>query len=131
MEKIDSFSKILPVDEKYDLYTQIRRSSKGLTGNIPEGYGRYHYLDSLPYYSIARSELNETLANLINARVLEYITQPDFESLYQLIRHNEKTLNGFISPVRRQWVGAQEYGDKRIHETSAGSDVTLFKEESE
>jgi four helix bundle protein len=50
-----------------------------VTGNIAEAYGRYYYLDSLHYYSIARGELNETLARLIDARVLEYVNQTDFE----------------------------------------------------
>jgi four helix bundle protein len=70
----------------------------------------------LHYYSIARGELNETLARLIDARVLGYINQPDFESLYKLIDQTEQALNGFISYVRRQRAGAREYGDKRIGE---------------
>lgn len=131
MAKIHAFSKTLPPDEKYDLYAQIRRSSKNVTGNIAEAYGRYHYLDSLHYYSIARGELNETLAPLVNARVLEYINQPDFESLYKLIRHTEQTLNGYMSYVRRQRAGSQEYGDRKIGEGPIDYDVTLFEEESE
>lgn len=123
MAKIHAFSKTLPSDEKYDLYTQIRRSSKGVTGNIGEAYGRYHYLDSLRYYSIARGELNETLAYLINARVLGYIDQPAFESLYNLIRKTEQALNGFMAYVRRQRAGSQEFGDKKIHEELADYDV--------
>ncbi len=78
MKNIHEFSKTLPPDEKYDLYTQIRRSAKGVTGNIGEAYGRFHFLDSLHFYSIARGELNETLAHLIDARVLNYIDQPGF-----------------------------------------------------
>jgi four helix bundle protein len=131
MAKIHAFSKTLPADEKFDLYAQIRRASKGVTGNIAEAYGRYHYLDSLRYYSIARGELNETLARLIDARVLEYISQSDFESLYKLIRQAEQALNGFMSYVRRQRAGVQEYGDKRIGESQTDYDVTLFGEESE
>jgi four helix bundle protein len=131
MAKIHAFSKTLPADEKFDLYAQIRRASKGVTGNIAEAYGRYHYLDSLRYYSIARGELNETLARLIDARVLEYISQSDFESLYKLIRQAEQALNGFMSYVRRQRDGVQEYGDKRIGESQTDYDVTLFGEESE
>jgi four helix bundle protein len=89
MAKVHAFSKTLPSDEKYDLYAQIRRASKNVTGNIAEAYGRYHYLDSLHYYSIARGELNETLSRLIAAKVLEYIAQPKFESLYKLfVRRN-------------------------------------------
>jgi len=122
MAKIHSFSKTLPADEKYDLYAQIRRSSKGVTGNIGEGYGRHHYLDSLRFYSIARGELNETLARLIDAKVLDYIAQPEFESLYKHIRQTEQTLNGYMNYVRRQRAGSQEYGDKEVHEDQADYD---------
>jgi four helix bundle protein len=116
MARIHTFSKTLPPSEKFDLYSQIRRSAKGVTGNIGEAYGRYHYLDSLRYYSIARGELNETLAHLIDARVLNYIEQSDFESLFSLIRKTEQTLNGYMNFVRRQRAGSQEFGDKSIHE---------------
>lgn len=119
MANIHTFSKALPPDEKYDLYSQIRRSSKGVTGNIGEAYGRYHYLDSLRYYSIARGELNETLAHLINARVLGYIDQPAFDTLYKLIRQAEQALNGFMAYVRGQRAGSQEFGDKKLHEDQA------------
>ena len=94
MMNIYAFSKTLPSDEKFGLYAQIRRSTKGVTGNIGEGYGRYHYLDSLRFYSIARGELNETLARLIDAKVLNYIDQTEFESLYKLIRQTEQASNG-------------------------------------
>ena len=131
MAKIHAFTKTLPSDEKFDMYAQIRRSSKNVTGNIGEAYGRYHYLDSLHYYSIARGELNETLARLIDARVLKYLNQTDFESLYKLIRQAEQTLNGYMSYVRRQRAGSQEYGDKKIHEDQAEYDVEFFEDQDE
>ena len=131
MAKIHAFAKTLPSDEKFDMYTQIRRASKSVTGNIGEAYGRQHFLDSLHYYSIARGELNETLARLIDACVLEYINQADFESLYKLIRQAEQALNGFMSYVRRQRAGSQEYGDKKIREDQADYDVTSFEDDNE
>ena len=131
MAKIHTFSKTLPADEKFDLYAQIRRSSKGVTANIAEAYGRYHYLDSLHYYSIARGELNETLAHLINGHVLEYIQQPDFEALYKLIRQAEQALSGFMSYVRRQRAGYQDYGDKRIREDQIDYHVSSLEEEND
>jgi hypothetical protein len=73
----------------------------------------------LRYYSIARGELNETLARLIDAKVLGYIDQPGFEELYKLIRQAEQTLNGYMNYVRRQRAGSQEFGDKSIHEDQA------------
>jgi hypothetical protein len=66
--------------------------------------------------------LMETLARLIDARVLEYVTQSDFESLYKLIRHAEQTLNGFMTYVRRQRTGSQEYGDKTVSEEQGNYD---------
>ncbi len=88
------FPKRCLLTKTFGLYAQIRRSTKGVTGNIGEGYGRYHYLDSLRFYSIARGELNETLARLIDAKVLNYIDQTEFESLYKLIRQTEQASNG-------------------------------------
>src|SRR4030065_769761 len=79
----------LPPEEKYDLAVQIRRSSKSITANIAEGYGRYHYLESLRYYSTARGELNETLSHFINARLLEYCDREYFEQFHQLVRQAE------------------------------------------
>jgi four helix bundle protein len=127
--KIHAFSKTLPSDEKYDLYVQIRRASKNVTGNIAEAYGRYHYLDSLHYYSIARGELNETLSRLIEAKVLEYIAQPEFELLYELIRKTEQTLNGYMSYIRRQRAGSQEYGDKKVHDDKVEYTPSLLEKE--
>src|SRR6266542_1498653 len=131
MAKVHTFSKTLPSDEKYDLYAQIRRASKNVTGNIAEAYGRFHYLDSLHYYSIARGELNETLSRLIEARVLQYLPQSEFELLYKLIRQTEQTLNGYMSYVRRQRAGSQEYSDKKIHEDQADYSVSLSENENE
>ena len=78
---VQDLIKSLPPEEKFDLAVQIRRSSKSVAANIAEGYGRYHYLDSLYKYSIARGELNETLSHVINAKVLGYIDQTMFEPL--------------------------------------------------
>lgn len=127
MAKVHEFSKNLLAEEKYDLFPQIRRSSKSVTANIAEGYGRYHYLDSLRCYSIARGELNETLSHLINAKVLGYLDQRTFEALYQLIRETEQTLNGYMAYVRRQRSGSQEFGEKAIHEETV--DYILRPEE--
>ena len=116
-------AKNLPPEEKYDLAVQIRRSSKNIAANIAEGYGRFHYLDSLRFYSIARGELNETLAHYINARVLGYITPEYFESIHRMIRQAEMALNGYMKYIRRQQAGRQEYGDRFVSEPPPQFDV--------
>jgi four helix bundle protein len=131
MARIDTFSKTLPPHEKLDLYSQIRRSSKSVTGNIAEAYGRYHYLDSLRYYAKARGELNETLAHLINARVLLYLRQEEFDELYMLIREAEQALNELMTAVRRQRSGIQEYGDKSFREDQDAYEVAQAVEDED
>jgi four helix bundle protein len=120
---VQGFIKELPPEERYDMAVQVRRSSKSVTANIAEGYDRFHYLDSLYKYSIARGELNETLSHVINAKVLGYIEQPMFEELYALIRETEQTLNGYMAYVQRQRAGSKEYGDKSMRENEMNYSV--------
>lgn len=56
---------LLPVEEKYNLADQLRRAATSIILNIAEGYGRYHYLDSLRFYYIARGSIMETLTEWI------------------------------------------------------------------
>lgn len=98
--------------EKYDLAPQIRQSAESVTANIAEGYGRYHYLDNLKFYSNARGSLNETLSHFIEALVVGYIERPYFEQVYMLIRQTERTLNGYMGYVRKQKAGDDLYGNR-------------------
>jgi four helix bundle protein len=120
---VHDFARTLPADEKFDMASQIRRASKSITANIAEGYGRYHYLDSLKFYSNARGSLNEVLGHLINARVLSYIEEKYFESFYSLIRQTEKTLNGFMNYVRQQKAGDESYSSRNVREDSAEYEI--------
>ena len=107
---------VLPPIEKFDLIQQIRRASKSVPANIAEGYGRFHFLDTLRFYSIARGSLNETLSHFITAKLLVYIEQEYFKLVYDLSRRAEKTLNGMMNFVRRQRSGKDLYGDRKVKE---------------
>ena len=126
MVNAHEFVNQLPLEEKYDLVSQIRRSSKSTPANIAEGYGRYHYLDSLKFYSNARGSLNETLAHFINARSLAYIDQVYFDLLYQLARQAEKALNGYMNYVRRQRFG-QELDNNPLREETVDYTVEDYE----
>ena len=102
----------LPPIERYDLAPQIRRSSKSASANISEGYGRYHYLDTLRFYYIARGSIDETINHIITAHDLNYLDSSRFQELYDLGRETERALNGYIGYVRRQQQGQAEYGSQ-------------------
>jgi len=102
-----------PSEEKYDLIQQLRRASKAISANIAEGYGRYHYLDTLRFYSIARGTLNETLSHLIVAKTLGYIKEDYYSEFSELIRETERTLNGLMQYVRKKRRG-DDLSDGRV-----------------
>ena len=79
-------AKRLPAIERNDFIPQIRRSSKSVMANIAEGYGRYHYLDSLRFYYFARGSLTETISHIITAHDLEYTDAEQHGALCDLSR---------------------------------------------
>lgn len=72
-------AKRLPDYEKYDLARQLRRAASSATLNIAEGYGRYHYLDSLRFYYIARGSLSEALSGFITCQTVGYNSAADLD----------------------------------------------------
>lgn len=115
----------LPAQEKYDLTQQMRRASKSVSANIAEGYGRYHYLDTLRFYSMARGSLNETLNHFITASLLGYIAQEYLDQLSDLVRQTEKALNGLMNYVRRQRRGNDLFGDRKVSEESISYELEV------
>jgi len=116
MVNAHAIAKNFPAEEKYDLTVQLRRASKSAPANIAEGYGRYHYLDSVHFYYIARGSINEVIHHFITAKLLDYIAQTQFDELYALARRTERALNGYIAWVKKQKQGQAEYGDKALKE---------------
>ena len=84
--------------------------------NIAEGYGRYHYLDKLRFFYIARGSLAETISHLITCSDLNYISELRFHELHDLAQEAHRTLNGYISYVRRQQQGVKEFGRTVVRE---------------
>jgi len=111
MLRVHKLSQKFPPEEKYDLFQQIRKASKSIGNNIAEGYGRYHYLDSLRFYYIARGSLNEAISELIQARDLHYIAPDEFNDAYSVGREAERALNGYIAYVQRQKAGRELFGE--------------------
>ena len=119
MVECHKMAEALPVWERYDLVSQIRRSSKSVMANIAEGYGRYHYLDSLRFYYIARGSLSETISHVITAHDLGYVDDQRYQVLYDLGRETERALNGFILYIWKQRQGQPHYGERLIEEEQA------------
>ena len=95
-KKISVLSKSFPNDEKYRLIDQILRSSRSVTSNIAEGFGRYHYQENIQFCRQARGSLIETLDHLYVALDEEYISPECFSSLKHDLLTCQKLINGYI-----------------------------------
>jgi len=114
----------LPTSERFDLASQIRRSSKSAKANIAAGYSRYHYLDCLRFDYIARGSLAETIDHIITAHDLAYIDDQRYQELYELGREAERAVNGYIAYVWKQQQGRSYYGTHVIAEEGIVYEVT-------
>jgi len=122
-------AKNLPPEEKYNLALQLRRAAVSIVLNIAEGYGRYHYLDSLRFYYNARGSLSETLSAFIICDEAQY-TKGELPHQRDLCANASRALNGYIRYVRAQQQGSQEYGNRVIHEETATYNAS-FRPESD
>lgn len=106
---------LLPSEERFNLADQVRRAATSIILNIAEGYGRYHYLDSLRFYYFARGSIMEVLSALIACDELQY-TQGEITRQRELSHSALRSLNGYIRYVRAQQQGKQEYGERAVKE---------------
>lgn len=105
----------LPPEEKYNLADQLRRAATSSILNIAEGYGRYHYLDSLRFYYFACGSIMEALSGLIACNELQY-TKDEIVRQREICHSALRSLNGYIRYVRNQQQGKQEYGERAVKE---------------
>lgn len=110
---------LLPPEERWNLNSQIRRSSLSISANIAEGYGRFYYQDNVRFCYNARGSLEETLSHLVFSFEAKYIPETLYKELSTEGDEIVRMLNGYIAYLKRSKQGALEPGsDHAIHELS-------------
>ena len=99
--EVSKFVRTLPKEEEYRLKDQILRSSRSVTANIAEGYGRHHYQENLQFCRIARGSLTETLEHLITGFDENYLNDDQLNCYRSQIEKAHKLLNGFIGYLKK------------------------------
>jgi len=107
---ISSLVQKFPAFEKYLLAGQIIDSSRSITRNMAEGYGRYTYSDTRNFFIIARGSVTETMEHLTTAFDEKYITQDELRLGEQKCELVFKLTNGYISYLENLALGT---GSKR------------------
>ena len=98
---ISGLVKKIPINEKYRLTDQIIRSSRSISANIAEGYGRFHYQESIQFFRIARGSLLETQEHLRCAFDEKYINKPEFSCHLSQSISLLRQLNGYINYMKK------------------------------
>lgn len=84
-----------PQNEQYGLTSQIRRSAISIASNIAEGFGRNSKLDFNRFLNIAMGSLFEVQTQIEISKNLNYLTETDFESLFEKSREIERMISSF------------------------------------
>jgi four helix bundle protein len=94
---VSELAKKIPQHEKFLLTAQIIDSSRSVTRNIAEGYGRYTYTDTRNFFIISRGSVTETMEHLSTANDEKYITEEELKMSEEKCELIFKLINGYIS----------------------------------
>jgi four helix bundle protein len=100
-KNIFELTKNFPKDEKYRLSDQMIRSSRSISDNIAEGYGRFHYQENIQFCRIARGSAYELINHLITAADCYYVTDHELGVHKQRITRCIKLINGYIRYLKK------------------------------
>lgn len=94
---IYKITKNFPDDEKYVLVSQLRKAALSIASNIVEGFKRKSKKDSLNFYNIADSSLEEVKYQLLVSRDLGYINKETCLRGIGLCEEVGRLLNSWVS----------------------------------
>jgi four helix bundle protein len=89
-----------PKSEEYRLKAQILDSSRSVTANIAEGFGRFHYQENIQYCRQSRGSLTETMDHLITAFDEKYLDSNQLKILNTEYKDCLKELNIYIKYLK-------------------------------
>jgi four helix bundle protein len=91
-----------PKEEIFGLTSQIRRCSISIPSNIAEGHGRESNKEYLRFLNISIGSLFELQTQLEIAKNIEYLTDDEFNNLYEDSREIERMLVSFKNKIKER-----------------------------
>ncbi len=89
-----------PKSEEYRFKAQILDSSRSVTANIAEGFGRFHHQENIQYCRQARGSLTETMDHLITAFDEGYVQNDQLKIFNDDYKECLKELNIYIKYLK-------------------------------
>lgn len=92
--------KHFPKTEEYHLKAQVLDSSRSITANIAESFGRFHHQENIQFSRNSGGSLDETLDHMITAYDERYITKDILSDINKEYKECLKQLNGYIKYLK-------------------------------
>ena len=97
VSEIYLLTKGFPSDERFSLTDQMRRAAVSIPSNIAEGHARKSKADFARFLRISYGSSAEIETQLIIAKNLNYLTDPQLQEPLQKITELQKMLNALMS----------------------------------
>lgn len=86
-----------PTDERYGFTRQLRRSAASIPSNIAEGCGRIGDPELARFCTIALGSASELEYQLLLAKDLKFLSDPDYAALVKQVIDVKRMLAGLLS----------------------------------
>ena len=100
--EIWTLCKGFPKEETYRLCDQMIRASRSAAACIAEGYGRFHYQETIQFCRQARGSLYELIDHFDVALECGYMDDEQTGSLISNIKEAIRLLNGYIKYLKER-----------------------------
>ena len=111
-----------PAEESYELGSQLRRSSNSSPAQLAEKNDDRHLRNKVEGVNRSRGEAAETIHHLFMARLKNYLTEEDYQSIRERYKECIRMLNGLEKSLEqhlpekdRRWQISEDpspYGDE-------------------
>ena len=94
-------TKKLPNDERFGLFSQLRRAAMSVSLNLAEGFSNYYKKDKNRFFRIAKGSVYECIPGLTISLNQKYINQEEFEKMYHECYELSRRISGLIKYVEK------------------------------
>ena len=116
-----------PKEEKYELGSQVRRSSNSAPAQLAEKNDDRHVRNKIEGVNRSRGEAGKTIHHLFMAKLKGYITEKEYlefrkryKECIRMLNGLEKTLERKVPEKDRRWQVSEEYA---VYEANSESNV--------
>jgi four helix bundle protein len=111
-KKVYDCTKQRGFDKDFGLKDQIRRSSVSTMSNIAEGFERGGNQEFIQFLATAKGSSGEVRSQLYVALDQGYITQKQFDEMYQDVQAISKMISGFMGYLKSTALRGSKYANR-------------------